>query len=521
MKFSDILHWLSQKKYLDEKVHEAQKPKLLDFRLLLGGVLNLSLLLLFFNFSHQGTKVFAIAILFLMMFSIVGKTFVSSLRWSQACLAQSMMCCTLLMLQLGALFSGGYLHDVKILDQCLGQTVAVTGQVSSSKTVASGGSLVVIEPSRVRCRNLADSQNHPFHTKIRVFLHEDQTHPSSILTLRGKLVRSQGQLMIKSPHHLQVEQAEPNLQEVQKEQVRQQVLSLLPPDNTALLLGLAYGDDSSMTAPTKEDFRVAGLTHLTAVSGSNITLIFLLGFRLGQLLRLNRRALIIGALLMTLAYASLVGWEGSVVRAWTMGMIGVVALLTGSGKSTLPIFSSAIVLLLLLFPELATDLGFLLSTVATASLISIAPSLTRLFEFLVPKLVAEVCAVSISAMLWTAPVLLVMTGKFSTYTVLANICAVPLVPLITAWGLLIFLVTTLELTAIYPALLLVGKWATDPLILISQKISALPYALLEADRSVSFLCLIIIFALGISVLIKYVDAKTKQALLSQGDGVHF
>ena len=47
----------------------------------------------------------------------------------------------------------------------------------------------------------------------------------------------------------------------------------LPADQAAMLPALVLGDTSTVPAQTTEDFRTAGLTHLTAVSGANVTIV--------------------------------------------------------------------------------------------------------------------------------------------------------------------------------------------------------------------------------------------------------
>lgn len=49
--------------------------------------------------------------------------------------------------------------------------------------------------------------------------------------------------------------------------------TVLPADQAAMLPALVLGDTSTLTAPTVDEFRVAGLTHLTAVSGANVTIV--------------------------------------------------------------------------------------------------------------------------------------------------------------------------------------------------------------------------------------------------------
>ena len=62
---------------------------------------------------------------------------------------------------------------------------------------------------------------------------------------------------------------------------------------------------------------------------------FLLGYRVGLLLRLPRRSLVFAGAGAVTAYTMLLGFEGSVVRSLTMGALGALALIRGTGRNTL------------------------------------------------------------------------------------------------------------------------------------------------------------------------------------------
>jgi competence protein ComEC len=55
-------------------------------------------------------------------------------------------------------------------------------------------------------------------------------------------------------------------------------VSGLPPDRRALVPALVDGDDTGLDPALADDFRTTGLTHLLAVSGTNLTLV--VGFAL-------------------------------------------------------------------------------------------------------------------------------------------------------------------------------------------------------------------------------------------------
>lgn len=73
--------------------------------------------------------------------------------------------------------------------------------------------------------------------------------------------------------------AEPYLSTL-KEQLRTRALETLGTESAALVLGTAYGDDSLMSSTAREDYKLSGLSHITAVSGANIAIVFLGAYRL-------------------------------------------------------------------------------------------------------------------------------------------------------------------------------------------------------------------------------------------------
>ena len=73
--------------------------------------------------------------------------------------------------------------------------------------------------------------------------------------------------------------AEPYLSTL-KEQLRTRALDTLGTESAALVLGTAYGDDSLMSSTAREEYKLSGLSHITAVSGANIAIVFLGAYRL-------------------------------------------------------------------------------------------------------------------------------------------------------------------------------------------------------------------------------------------------
>lgn len=214
-----------------------------------------------------------------------------------------------------------------------------------------------------------------------------------------------------------------------------QAASGLPEPERGLLPGLVDGDTSRLDPVLYERFRVAGLTHLVAVSGTNCVII------VGAALLLLRR---LGAGPVTCAVVGLVVLLGfvivarpspSVLRAAVMAAIALAALATGRQRAGLPMLSASVLGLLVWRPQLAVDAGFAMSVLATGALLLIAPGwATALRRRQIPPVIAESAAVAAAAHVVTAPVIAALTGRVSIVAVPANMLAEPVVAPVTVLG---------------------------------------------------------------------------------------
>lgn len=209
----------------------------------------------------------------------------------------------------------------------------------------------------------------------------------------------------------------------------------LSPDAAGLLPALVVGDTSALSGHLRDDFEIAGLQHLTVVSGANFTILLSVVLSAVRLLTLGPRAAAVVAAAALLMFVVIARPDPSVLRAGAMGAITVMAVLTGRRKQALPALCAAIIALLALWPGLAVDAGFALSVVATGGLILLAPSWADWLRargwWRVP---AEIVAVSAGAFVVTMPIMIALTGRLSLVAVLANVLVAPVVAPITVIG---------------------------------------------------------------------------------------
>ena len=145
----------------------------------------------------------------------------------------------------------------------------------------------------------------------------------------------------------------------------------LPVDQAAMLPALVLGDTSTLTGQTTAEFRAAGLTHLTAVSGANVTIVC--GAVLLSAALVGPRVAVALAALALVAFVIVVQPSASVLRAAVMGGITLMAVVSHRRRQAIPVLSASVIVLMIAAPELAVDVGFALSASATAALVVVAP----------------------------------------------------------------------------------------------------------------------------------------------------
>jgi competence protein ComEC len=209
-----------------------------------------------------------------------------------------------------------------------------------------------------------------------------------------------------------------------------------PDDARALVPALVVGDDQHMSAAVVADFRTTGLTHLAAVSGTNLTLV--LGFVLvvARWAGVRARGLVVVGMLGVAGFVVLARAEPSVVRAAAMGAVALVGLGTHGRRQGTRALGAAVLVLLLVDPWWAVSVGFALSVLATAGILFVAPLLRDRMMRWAPRWVAEAVAVPLAAQLACTPVVAALSGEVSLVAVVANIVVAPAVAPATVLGLL-------------------------------------------------------------------------------------
>jgi len=260
----------------------------------------------------------------------------------------------------------------------------------------------------------------------------------------------------------------------------------LPEPQASLAQGVLLGERSSLPRDVQANLNATNTSHLVVVSGENVVLVsgyvtIALAWIVGR-----RRALAL-SVLAVIAYAMLVGASPPVLRATIMGLLLVLARLSGRPTHGLTSILFAAALMGGLDPPVLRDVSFQLSFAATAGIVYLAPPLRSwtveavawaLRRDEVPRWLgaafAEPLAVTLAAIVATAPLLALNFGRLSLVAVPANLLIVPVFPFILGASLLAAcggLVPHLHIVAAAPAQVLLSYWLA-----VSRHLAALPGA---------------------------------------------
>ena len=263
-----------------------------------------------------------------------------------------------------------------------------------------------------------------------------------------------------------------------------------------LIPALVTGDDAALPSELADDFRTSGLTHLLAVSGTNLTLV--LGAVLGIARALGARGRVLSAVgvLGAVGFVLLARPDPSVLRAAAMGLVALAGLTAGDRRRGLRALCVAVLVLVLVDPWLARSAGFLLSALATGAILVLGPPWRDALSRWLPRWAAEALAVPLAAQVVCTPVVAALSDRVSVVAVVANVLVAPAVGPATVLGLLAGVVAVVA----EPVGQVIGAAAVVPgwwIVAVGKHAAGLPGADLGWGSSLPALALLTLLCAGV------------------------
>ncbi len=286
--------------------------------------------------------------------------------------------------------------------------------------------------------------------------------------------------------------------------------SLLSPTPASVCKAILLGDKQSLAPDLKESFSNTGTSYMVVVSGMHLAIatgfiLFLLrSFR-------HKRVLCTIAVISTVfAYCAVTGFSSSVVRAGVMVSLTHLAGIWFRRSDSLNSLGIASLVLTVFNPFAVGDVGMLLSFSATAGIILWSPPIYGYIcekiklKRKIPKTIAKMFSVSLSASLWIVPIAVFAFGRISPLVVILSIlCEYP-VSLILIFALtasVIYLCPVVGVLA-YPLAFVAGVLSKFVVWIISS-FAKIPFCSVNAEKPYFYIwiALSVIFAV-VGYLIK-------------------
>lgn len=222
----------------------------------------------------------------------------------------------------------------------------------------------------------------------------------------------------------------------------------------AVVAAMALGDKSQLTKNLRESYAVTGASHVLALSGLHLGIVYTL---LSLLLNRRRWQVVSQVIIIVCVwlFVFLVGMSASVVRAAVMLTVYALLSLGHRNKMSVNTLAFAAIVMLLFNPRSLFDIGFQLSFMAVLAILLFYPLFERVWpqSFLLDhrafRWVWTMLAVSCAAQIGVTPLIAYYFGRFSNYFLLTNLFVVPAATLILYLSLVVLLIPAFAYLLIY------------------------------------------------------------------------
>ena len=219
-------------------------------------------------------------------------------------------------------------------------------------------------------------------------------------------------------------------------------------DGIAIIAAMTLGDKSMISNKVKEDFSSAGASHILALSGLHLGIIYwILTLFLGKR---NKRNIIIQTVILLIiwTYVLMVGMPVSIIRAATMLTIYSLMGMINRDRMSLNTLAFTAIIMLIANPLSLWDTGFQLSFMATASILTVHKNIIFMItpRTTLGNWIWANISIALSAQIGTAPLVAYYFGQIPCYFILVNLVVIPMASAIIFLSIIAWGVTTLSVS---------------------------------------------------------------------------
>ncbi|MDR3181033.1 MAG: competence protein ComEC family protein, partial [Prevotellaceae bacterium] len=284
-------------------------------------------------------------------------------------------------------------------------------------------------------------------------------------------------------------------------------------DEFAVLNALTLGDKKDLDQELKQAYSSSGATHILAVSGLHVGIIFAILSFLFSFLEKKQHGKLFKNILCIFClwcYAALVGFSPSVSRATVMFSFVLAGQMMRRRISIYNSLAASAFFICLFRPFDLFDAGFQLSYCAVISIVYFQPAIYRLIytRHKITDYFWQLLSVSFAAQIGTLPITLASFHQFPNYFLLTNAFVIPLT------GVIVYLSAALLATSWIPVVSDIAAQCLDKSLWLLNYgvrfIDQMPYSVASNIYiSPQQLCVMIVLAL---LFMLYIETKSRRLL---------
>lgn len=261
--------------------------------------------------------------------------------------------------------------------------------------------------------------------------------------------------------------------------------SILPDEEAGIFLGMLLGITEDIEEEQYQLYQKTGIVHIFSVSGLHVGFLILFLSYLGNILRVSKKSLFYGTLIIMLVYGSLIGWPVPVQRTVIMASLALLARYQGREGGLGNSLGLAGLLVLFLDPYALFGISFQLSFMATWGLVFLYPTMKKYLALKHP--VWDIVFIPLCAQLTVIPLIAYYFNLFTPSGLISNILISYLSGFIVILGFLSLLFVYLpDLAALF---LLPAGLAIELLKEINAFIASIPGSFIWVKTPDVWLCL--------------------------------
>ena len=279
-----------------------------------------------------------------------------------------------------------------------------------------------------------------------------------------------------------------------------------------LIYAITFADKSLLTKEIRNSFSISGSSHVLALSGLHVGIVFTLFYLLFRMifsfvLRYQTRESL--TLVCTLPsiwfFALLTGSSPSVVRATVMLSVYSLARLLSREGISLNVLSFTAIIMLVINPLDLYDIGFQLSFLAVFSILVVYQECVNIFHNVSNPVIQwmwQMFVLSTAAQLGTAPLAAYYFHQFSLMYFLSNLIIIPCVTLLLYLSIFFLLCSVCPFIQGYIAMLM--KWTLSMMLWFNDWCASLPHPVItDIHWTVGQLLAVYGFLISVFLIIRF------------------